>query len=277
MNSMQVKDKLRFISQRDNLDFNTLLRFYVFDCFIARLSQSKYKDNFIFKGGFLISNFFGISNRHTIDIDSAITNEIFDKDNIVKIINEIISIDLKDNVQFSIYSVTNIRDEDEYGGYRINLKFNLDNIIETLTLDIVTGDPITPCAINYHYKSLLNNNFEIWSYNIETILAEKLETILSKGELSSRMKDYYDIYLIYNRSWDNIDKKILKKAIKNTFDKRQYNGNAKETFDIISTSSILKARWKTYARKYDYANNIKYEDVINCLFNIINITNLSKK
>lgn len=207
----------------------------------------------------------------------AITNEIFDKDNIFKIINEIISIDLKDNVQFSIYSVTNIRYEDEYGGYRINLKFNLDNIIETLTLDIITGDPITPCAINYHYKSLLNNNFEIWSYNIETILAEKLETILSKGELSSRMKDYYDIYLIYNRSWDNIDKKILKKAIKNTFDKRQYNGNAKETFDIISTSSILKARWKTYARKYDYDNNIKYEDVINCLFNIINITNLSKK
>lgn len=270
MNSMQIKDKLKNITKEKNLDFNIVLKFYVFDRFIARLSKSKYKDYFVIKGGFLLSTLFGLENRSTMDIDTAIINSKFTEKNILKMITSIVNIDLNDNIKFSVKEVSTIRDEDKYGGYRINLLFEFENIKELLKLDVATGDPITPQAITYKYKTMLDNRYiEILSYNIETILAEKIETIFSKVEVSSRMKDYYDIYLIYHRNFNNINIEHLKKAIENTFKKRSFSKDLYETLDIIKSSFVTKKRWVAYSKKYKYAKDINYNDVLECLEKIV--------
>ena len=275
MNSMQLKDKLKNIAKRKNIDFNVVLKYYVFDRFIVRLSKSPYKDNFIIKGGFLLSTMFGVEHRSTMDIDYAITKTNFTEENILKMIKSIININEKDNIKFSIKDIELIREEDKYGGYRVHLIFEFENIKEFLKIDIATGDPITPEAIEFHYKCMLSEDYlKVWSYNLETVLSEKIETILSRGELSSRMKDYYDIFLIYNRYWDKIDKDELIRAIQRTFTKREFKSDLNETFNIIKDSIIIKKRWQAYSRKYDYAHNIKYEQVMNCLESIISITYL---
>ena len=136
MNSMQVRDKLRNIANQRNIDFNILLKFFVFDRFVVRLSNSRYKDNFIIKGGFLISTLFGLENRSTMDIDSSITKTEFSEYNVLKMIREIVNIDLNDSIKFSIKNVESIRDEDEYGGFRINLMFEFE-CIRDLNLNVL--------------------------------------------------------------------------------------------------------------------------------------------
>ena len=272
MNSMQIKAKLKNIADKKDVSINLVIKSYIFERFICRLSISKYNNNFILKGGWLLSTLFGIENRSTMDIDSVITKTNFTEENIVKMINSIVNIDLNDNVEFIINNIEKIKEEDEYGGYRINLLFKLENIRDSLQIDIATGDSITPKEIIFKYKMLLDNTYiNIWSYNLETILAEKIETILSKIELNSRMKDYYDIYLIYKLSWDSINYNILKKAIDNTFTKRDFNENIYEMFNIVKKSTIIRDRWVIYSKKYSYANNISYEEIINCIEKIINI------
>lgn len=191
MNSMKLKDKLRNISNKKNVDFNTLLRLYMYDRFIERLSVSKYKDNFILKGGFYLSTLFGVENRTTMDIDTAFKNGNFNESTIVKMIKEIVSIELDDNAKLSYLDVSSIRDEDEYGGFRFDILVEIDNIKEKFHLDIATGDLITPFEIEYKYQPILGNSYiKIWAYNIETILSEKIETILSRLEFNGRMRDF---------------------------------------------------------------------------------------
>ena len=210
-NSMSIKDKLKNISKNKNIDFNLLLRDYMYERFIERLANSKYKENFILKGGFFLSTLFGLDKRTTMDIDLSLKNETLSKDNLVKIINEIINIRLNDNVIIIFDEISNIRDEDIYGGYRIKITVKLDNIKESFNIDVATGDPITPREMIYKYITLLDYEcIDLYSYNLETILAEKLETILTRRELSSRMKDYYDIYLIYVIYNDKINLDILR-------------------------------------------------------------------
>lgn len=272
MNSMQIKSKLKNISKEKNIDFNTLLRSYMYDRFIERLSISKYKDNFILKGGFYLSTLFGIENRNTMDIDTAFKNADFTKENIVKMIKEIISIDISDNAKISFHGIEEIRDEDEYGGFRINLMVELYEIKEKFHIDIATGDPITPKEISYKYKTLLDNKtLTVWAYNIETLLAEKIETILNRLEVNGRMRDFYDIYLIYTREWKKINKKHLKQAFDNTFKKRQFYGEINTNLNTIKGSEILRKRWQNYANKYDYAKQIKFDEIIKCIENIISI------
>lgn len=271
MNSMQLKDKLKLIAKDKNVDFNTLLRKYMFDRFIERLSKSKYKDNFIIKGGFYLSTLFGVENRTTMDIDAAFRYGDFNKDNIINIINEIISIDIDDDVKIAYLGIDSIRDEDEYGGFRVDLQIKIERVKEVFNLDIVTGDPITPKEIKYKYKPLLSDNYiNVWAYNLETVLSEKIETIFSRLELNGRMRDFYDIYLIYNNEWKFINKDVLKEAYNNTCIRRSFNGNIKEIFEVIKNSNSLKRRWNYYKKKYDYANNISFNDILICLEKMIN-------
>ena len=214
MNSMQLKEKLRNISKERNVDFNTLLRLYMYDRFIERLSKSKYKDNFILKGGFYLSTLFGVENRTTMDIDTAFRNANFSKGTIVKMIKEIISIKIDDNVKLGYVGIAPIRDEDEYGGFRVDIEVELENIKEKFHIDIATGDPITPKEIRYKYMPLLVDYYiDLYAYNIETVLAEKIEIILSRVELNGRMRDFYDIYLICTKDWKNINMDHFRKAI----------------------------------------------------------------
>lgn len=271
-NSMSIKDKLKNISKNKNIDFNLLLRDYMYERFIERLANSKYKENFILKGGFFLSTLFGLDKRTTMDIDLSLKNETLSKDNLVKIINEIINIRLNDNVIITFDEISNIRDEDIYGGYRIKITVKLDNIKESFNIDVATGDPITPREMIYKYITLLDYEcIDLYSYNLETILAEKLETILTRRELSSRMKDYYDIYLIYVIYNDKINLDILRQAINNTFIKRKVKYNINDAFIIIKDNNILKNRWLSYSKRNKFAKDISFEDIIICIEKIINI------
>lgn len=272
MNSMQLKDKLRNISKEKNVDFNTLLRLYMYDRFIERLAVSKYKDNFILKGGFYLSTLFGVENRTTMDIDTAFRNADFKEETIVLMIKEIISIDISDNAKLNYLGIEPIRDEDEYGGFRIVILVEFENIKEKFHLDIATGDPITPKEIKYNYKPILGKDYiKLWAYNIETVLSEKIETILNRLELNGRMRDYYDVYLIYKKDWENINIEHFRKALENTFSKREYTRDVYDDLNKIKTSISLKRRWDIYKNKYDYAKDIAFEDILICLDEIISI------
>lgn len=266
MNSMQIKDKIRNIANKKNVDFNTVFRLYMYDRFIERLSISEYRDNFILKGGFYLSALFGIENRATMDIDTLINKATFSEENIKRMLEKIISININDNAILELINISTIREEDEYGGYRAFIIVKIEKIREAFQIDIATGDPITPKAIEYKYFPILGNkHINLWAYNIETVLAEKLETILSKAEASSRTRDYYDIYLIYKMSIENINQEHFRKAVEKTFEKRNYSGNIIDTLTKIKDSEILRNRWELYSRKNSYAKDVSYEEIIECL------------
>ncbi|MBP3457130.1 MAG: nucleotidyl transferase AbiEii/AbiGii toxin family protein [Bacilli bacterium] len=272
-NSAQaVKDKLRNISNEKNINFNAVLKFYMYDRFIERLSKSKYRDNIVLKGGFYLSSLFGIENRSTIDIDAAIRKAEFTEDNLLKMITEIINVDVDDNVVFKINETSSIRDEDEYGGLRVTIDFQLENVKDKFHIDMATGDPIYPRPDSYNYKSLIEKKtYQVWTYTTETVLAEKLETILNKLDTSSRMKDYYDIYLIYKFKFAELNKENFMMAVKKTFEKRKFQGNLIGSLNVIKQSSILKEKWSNYARKNNYAREIEFEEILAFLEEFINI------
>ena len=187
-------------------------------------------------------------------------------------INEIINIDVGDNGKFKIEKSEPIRDDDEYGGLRITINFMLENIKDKFHIDLATGDPIYPRPDNYRYESLIGDEvYKVWSYNLETILAEKIETILSKLEISSRMKDYYDIYLIYKFKFDKINKEKFRGAVEKTFRKRGFDADLITNFNIIKGSNVLKDKWISYSRKNSYASNIKFDETLKCLEQFIDI------
>ena len=267
-----VKDKLKVVAKEKNVEFNSIMRFYMYDRFIDRLSKSKYKDNFILKGGFYLSTLFGIDNRSTMDIDTAITKAKFTEENIIKMLEEIIQVNVDDNVILNIEKIGTIRDEDEYGGIRITLRFHLDEYNDSFHIDVATGDPIYPGPNDYGYKSLIENEiYNVWAYSIETILAEKIETIFSRLEISSRMKDYYDIYLIYNNEFQTLNKDNFRKAIEKTFNKRNFNGDLEKCLDIVKNSERLNMYWNSYVRKNKFVGNVSFDDTIECLEKIVKV------
>lgn len=274
MNKQQLTDKLRNEVTKRNVDFNTLRRLYMYDRFIERLSLSKYNDNFVLKGGFYLSTLYGVESRSTMDIDTAFRNANFDKETITEMINSIISIDINDDAIVKLVKIDDIRDEDEYGGFRVSLEVNIDGSKESFHIDIATGDPITPKSIKFKYRPTLSDKFiNVNAYNIETVLAEKIETVLSRAEANSRMRDFYDIYLIYTRDWDNINKSHFRKAMENTFKDRGFKGDIQETFEIIEESSILENKWNQYARRNSYCEDLNYDNVSKIVETIVKDTN----
>ena len=270
MNSMELKDRIRNISKERNVDFNTLLRLYMYDRFIERLSVSKYKNNFVLKGGFYLSTLLGVEQRTTMDIDIAFKDASFTRDAIVEMINNIISIDINDSVIINYLGINEIRDEDDYGGFRVDLEAHLENVKERFHVDVATGDPITPSEISYNYKPLLTDRqIDVYAYTIETVLAEKMETILSRVEANSRMRDFYDIYLIYTKEFNIIRIDILKEAINKTLKKRNFDKNIEATLKINDVSEILRARWNAYRRNNKYAKDIEYSEIIQCIKNLL--------
>jgi predicted nucleotidyltransferase component of viral defense system len=269
---MQLKDKLKNIAKEKDVDFNLLLRLYMYDRFLERLAKSIYRNNFILKGGFYLSTLFGVENRATMDIDTAFKNANFDEETIVRMIKEIISIEIDDDAELSYCGIVAIKDKDEYGGYRVTIQVKYENIKQLFHIDIATGDPITPREIRYNYLPLLgNSSIDLYAYNIETVLAEKIETILSRLELNGRTRDFYDIYLIYTKDWNNINIDHFKKAVIKTFAKREYNANPIYALNIIKNSIILKERWNKYQNIFSYAKGIEYENIMDCLEKMIKI------
>ena len=264
-NAKSLMDKSRNLAQKCNITTNEVLQNYMFERILERLSISKYKNNFILKGGLLLSSIMGIDIRTTMDMDTCIKGMTLTDDELYQVLNEILSIDVGDNVKFEIKNSKPIREEDSYGGLRYNIVALFDNIRVNLSIDIATGDLITPKEIEYTYKMMFEErNLKLMTYNIETIIAEKFQTIISRSILNSRMKHYYDLYyLLKNKEFSN---ETLKEAINKTFSKRDTEiESINNVIFEIEKSDFVKELWVNYAKKHIYAENINFKDIINVL------------
>lgn len=273
MTPEQIKGRLKNIAKEQNVNPNTLMKLFFYERFLERLSKSTYKDKFILKGGFYLSTLFGFDRRTTVDVDVSFKNIRFEEDFVQTAIKEIASIDVGDGVRFTYLKTDQIRDDDEYGGFRIFLQVTLGKMRDTVHLDIGTGDPITPREIEYAYKPLLfNEPIIVLSYNLETVLAEKLETILRLSDGNTRMKDFYDIYLICQNSCKNLDMENLKKAVNTTFQKRNYSHNTELQLKDILASQKLVNQWNIYKNDVNhfYAKDLKFDEVLIPLDSLIN-------
>ena len=269
-----LKEKSKAIESKYNINHYEVLQKFMFERILERISISKYKNNFILKGGLLLSAIFGIDNRTTKDMDASIKGLNISKEHMLKVLNEILSINLNDGVKFNVVDITDIREDDEYGGNKYKIVAHLQNLKVNLDIDISTGDEITPKEIKYKYPlTFENRSILISSYNLETILAEKLETILRRGHYNTRMKDYYDIYLFLTKLKKEINVEIAKKAIENTFSKRDsldvLNDYTQILDDILSYERI-KIYWEKYTEKNKYAQGIAFERILEVIRNFLN-------
>lgn len=274
----KIKLKAKELEDKYNLNYYESLQRFMFERILERISVSKYQDNFILKGGLLLAAMFGVENRTTKDMDTTITGIDISKDKMVNVLNKILSIDLKDGVKFDIVNITDIREEDDYGGNKYHITGRVNSTKVNLEIDISTGDKVTPKELKFKYPLLFEDrSILINSYNIETILAEKIETILRRGKYNSRMKDYYDIYFFLTKLRNEIDINILKDAINNTFTKRdsfEYLNDYREIIKSIIDSERIKTNWKSYSKKNSYAKNLEVDHIMILLNNFIKELNL---
>lgn len=277
INKNSLQARINNLSKELNVHANVLLVSFFFDAFISRLAKSIYADKFVFKGGFYLATLLGVKNRYTADIDFLLRKESMDENRLKEIFSDIIATDADDSITFEIADISPIRDEDAYGGYSILLTGRLENVRQSFHVDVATGDPITPTDIEYSYQSLISNEtIAFRAYNLETVIAEKLQTILSRGLLNSRCKDYYDIYIINQLQRKNISIPDLKKSFETTCQYRKTPFEKVESLLIleeISKSNILQNRWSNYARKASYAKDITFEatiesckEIVVCIF-----------
>ena len=268
-NRDSLKAKASNLSKKTNIPNKYLIQNFMFEALLKRISKSKYKDKFIIKGGLLLSSIFGVNLRSTMDLDTTIKGLSLDRETITKVINEIISIDVEDNVKLEIENIKDIREEELYSGFEVNLKAEFDGLKTNLMIDITTGDVITYKEVEFKYNTIFDNEIiNIMTYNYETIIAEKFESIISRNIDNTRMKDYYDLYMFVNLKWNDINKETLRKAIINTFKAREtldYIDNASKYIELISDDSRLKSLWNSYQNNYEYAKDIEFEDTINAI------------
>lgn len=262
----QIKGRIKSVAKQNNADARTLMRIYMMERFLERLAQSEYRDNFIIKGGILVTAMIGVAHRSTMDIDTSMKNLNLSAEDALRVVNQVKDIDLDDGVSFEVKDVSNIMDEMEYPGIRVTVNANVGRLITPLKIDISTGDVITPRAIEFNYDLLLEDrSISLWSYNLETILAEKLQTVLARGILNTRMRDFYDIRMLLDTYEDKVNKAVLKDAFAATCKKRgtdHLQEQAEEIIKIIEADEQLQVLWRAYQKKYSYAAEIDYASVI---------------
>lgn len=262
----QIKGRIKNVAKQNNADARTLMRIYMMERFLERLAQSEYRDNFIIKGGILVTAMIGVAHRSTMDIDTSMKNLNLSAEDALRVVNQVKDIDLDDGVSFEVKDVSNIMDEMEYPGIRVTMNANVGRLITPLKIDISTGDVITPRAIEFNYDLLLEDrSISLWSYNLETILAEKLQTVLARGILNTRMRDFYDIRMLLDTYEDKVNKAVLKDAFAATCKKRgtdHLQEQAEEIIKIIEADEQLRVLWRAYQKKYSYAAEIDYTSVI---------------
>ena len=262
----QIKGRIKSVAKQNNADARTLMRIYMMERFLERLAQSEYRDNFIIKGGILVTAMIGVAHRSTMDIDTSMKNLNLSAEDALRVVNHVKDIDLDDGVSFEVKDVSNIMDEMEYPGIRVTMNANVGRLITPLKIDISTGDVITPRAIEFNYDLLLEDrSISLWSYNLETILAEKLQTVLARGILNTRMRDFYDIRMLVDTYEDKVNKAVLKDAFAATCKKRGTDNlqeQAEEIVKIIEADEQIQVLWRAYQKKYSYAADIDYASVI---------------
>ena len=269
INYNELFEKSKELAKKSGLTQLELYQRFMFERILERISVSKYNENFILKGGLLLSAILGINSRSTRDMDISIKGIDISEEKMIQVLNEILSLDIEDGVKFEMVDVTNIRADDEYGGNKYHLVGKLENLKVALEIDISTGDEITPKELNYEYISIFENKkIYIDTYNIETILAEKIETILRRGKYNARMKDYYDVYFFLTKLKNEINLEIFKQALNNTLTKREsfdYYKDYRQILNGLTNDERINNYWSTYKKKTKYAQNIEFKEIINVL------------
>jgi len=266
--SMSLKAKINNYAKQHRIAPQVVLQNYLFERFLERVSLSEYRDNLVIKGGLLISSLVGLDTRSTMDLDTTLQHIRLTTENAGNIVRRICAIDTGDDITFEVKSIEEERKNDRYGGFRVKMSAIYGSITASLSIDMTTGDVITPMPIEYQYAKMFDSDTSIslWAYNVETILAEKIETILSRNVFNTRIRDYYDVYILTTTK--NIQKEILYVALRataihrGTWDNIQEIGKIMET---IETDSGLRDLWTRYQRKFLYAKDITFESLITAL------------
>lgn len=265
--AMQLKAHVNNLSKSTGIAPQTLFMNYAIECFLKRISLSKYKQHFILKGGILIAYTIGFNARGTMDLDGTISGYPVSADSLKIMLEDIIAIDANDSLTFDIKSINQIREESEYGGLRVSLSANLEKMTIPIKLDVSTGDSITPRPIEFSHKLMFTEEYiEILAYNIETILAEKYETIISRSIENTRMRDYYDVFILTQTQPYN--KALFRSALERTAENRhslKFIENAETVVTEIKNNSGLLSLWQNYQKKYDYARDISWDMVISAV------------
>ncbi|MGD9475015.1 MAG: nucleotidyl transferase AbiEii/AbiGii toxin family protein [Eubacteriaceae bacterium] len=264
--SKQLKDLIRNLSKKKSADAQLLMRHYMMERFLERISLSQYKDQFILKGGILVTAMIGLNARSTMDLDATIKGLDVTIDEVEQIISMIAAVPLDDGVTFLIKSIGEIMDEADYPGIRVSMETRFDGVVTPFKIDISTGDIITPKAVRYQLHLMLEaRSVDIWAYNLETIFAEKLEIIISRNTTNTRMRDFYDIYSLLQLYGENLNVEILKNALLATAKKRGSDYHLKDVYEIldeVKNSQVMVKLWQAYQKKFSYAADISWENVM---------------
>ena len=270
-----LKIKIKTKAHENNLEPQDIMQMYFFERLLYRISVSEYKNNFILKGRLLLSAIFGNERRTTQDMDTLIKGLPLKKEELERIINEIININSDDDIIFKIKKMKEIRVVDKYGGLKVNLIGFKEHLHVPLSIDITVGDPITPRELQFKYKCMFDDSYiNIMAFNKETIIAEKFETLITDNIMNTRAKDFYDLHILLTRFYIDIDKEVLVKAIKNTFKRRESileMDKIIDVFNLIKNSEKLKLNFNNFKNKKVYAENITYDDVMDSISLIVEL------
>lgn len=264
-NAMSLKAKIRNIAKQKNIPAQVILQNYMFERLLVRLSASRYKEKFVLKGGMLVASIVGLDNRATMDLDTMLKNLPLTPEAIRAALEEVCGIGFDDGVTFEIGTISPIREDDIYGGYRVMLNASFDTLLIPLSIDVSTGDAITPHAVPHNFSEIFDDekSYELWAYNIETVMAEKVETILRRGVFNTRPRDFYDAYIL--ATTQKFDEAVFTDALRATANHR---GTMQQIADVpailrnIEESPELKAIWEKYRKQFAYAAGIEYGQIM---------------
>ena len=265
----QLKDLIRNLSRKKSADAQLLMRNYMMERFLERISLSEYRDKFILKGGMLVAAMVGLDARSTMDLDATVKGTNVNVEDIENLISAIVSAPIDDGVKFQLKSISEIMDEAEYPGIRVNMTATFDGVVTPLKNDISTGDVITPGEVRYSFKLMLEDrSIDIWAYNLETVLAEKLETIITRTTTNTRMRDFYDIYILEQLHGNTLNQQTLHDALLATAHKRGTERrltDAKDVLDEVESSPVMQKLWESYRRKFSYAAELEWNIIMEAI------------
>lgn len=271
-NANSFKAKIKNISKDKGIPAQQVQQHYLIEQVLKLISTSSYRDSFIVKGGYLIGQMIGLDKRTTMDLDVTLKGTEMSRENLIDIFEEILC-SKTDDFSFSVDKLEPIRQDDEYGGFSLKLNATFDTLKEVVFIDITTGDKITPREITYSMTSIFTNeSIKIWTYNLETVLAEKLETIISRGLASTRPRDRYDLFTLYKLRKEEINLEVLKNALENTAKKRKSKDtiyNWEEQVRGIEISDYQKELWIRYQRQFKYAKDISFDNSVQVIREIM--------
>ncbi len=274
----QLKGAIRSMAAKKNLRAQEVLQMFLFERIIDRLAASSFRDNFILKGGLLISSMIGIGERTTMDMDTTARGIQMEEDEIVSAVKEIIAMDVGDGISFEFQKIEPIREDDAYNNFRVHLRAKYGKIDSPMKIDITTGDIITPAAIRYDFPFVFEEKtVSVMAYTLETVLAEKYETIIRRNIGTTRARDYYDLHTLYRSRKDVVQIEVLRVAVIHTAEKRDSVDDIMDWRDIlkdIREEPQLYLLWDNYAADNKYIGDLKFNEVLDTVDEIAKILDL---